>query len=190
MLIAEVIVYLSIAAWFFPVFKQFKHKYYYLFLILALGDSITMIMYELFKFDVERSMLITALLMVFSFLSIYKKHFFIYSLTVMLLGYLALILVPINEYILKFIIMILLLIMVFFVLKALIIDSLTYKSISLFYLILFVYVLSLALKFYITLTLVLDSIVYYHITTIFEIVVAIFFTFYNEENAKRIKLEG
>ncbi len=190
MILAKIIFFISIVAWFFPLFKQYKHNYFYYFLILALTDPISYLLVKLFRFDVERSLLIAALLMVFSFISFYKKHFASYSLIIFISGLVTFTYIPINDYISKFLILVFLLVIVYLVLKAMIVDAMKEKSMSLFYLVLFVYVLSLTLKFYIELTLVMDSFIYFYITTGFEILAAIFFSLYNEENCKRIKLES
>jgi hypothetical protein len=189
MLVAKIIFYLSVVAWFFPLFRQYKHDYFCYFLILALTDPVCYLMTILFKFNVERGLFVAALLMAFSFTDFYKKHFYLYSSIIFVCGSIILSFIHLSDYVAKFLTLILLLIIVYIVLKLVVMDSMKEKALSIFYLVLFVYVLSLALKFYIELTRIVDSVTYFYITTLFEILAAIFFSFYNEVNSKRIKLE-
>lgn len=190
MLFLKIIFISSIVAWLFPIFRQYKHKYFYFFLILAFGDPFNLLIVELLHISLERSSLLSALLMVLSFIGPFKKRFWLYTSILLLLGCVIIKLVPISDYVLEFLIMVLLLILVFFTLKALIFNSLNTKSINLFYFVLFLYALSLALKYYIVLTLVTDYFIYFQLTNIFEILIAVFFSFYNEENSIKIKFEG
>lgn len=188
MILAEIIWYVSIGAWFFPLIRQYKHKYFHFFLILAFSDPFNFLMFHVFHFSVERSLLISTLLMIFSFSNFYRNHFYIYSLIILVTGTLILTLLPISDYSLEFLILMFLLVIVFIALKLLVLDTMHTKTIGLFHLVLFLYVLSLALKFFIDLTLIVDFYIYFQITTTFEILVAVFFCFYNESNTKRIKL--
>lgn len=176
-------------AWFLPLPRQYGHKHFYFFLIVALTDPLTLLVYEFFHFSVERSLIISTLLLILSLKKSYTRRFIFLSILTIFSGSIILNFVRIDEYTLKVLLLILLILLLYYALRLLIVNWAKSRSINMFYLILFAYVFSLVLKLYIELTLVLDYFLYFQITSFFEILFAIFFIIYNEENAKRIFLE-
>jgi hypothetical protein len=62
------------------------------------------------------------------------------------------------------------------------------KTLNYYFIILIIYEISLVLKMLTGLTNIQTGVIYYHLTTIFEILICIFFIFFNIENSPQFKL--
>lgn len=187
MVIPYIIYYISVIVWLFPPLRQYRTKYFSFFLILALSDPFSSFFYHLLKIYPIRIYLIITFLLIVSvtyknksvrqivlfavilaglvITDFYLKAAYIYDLNIFLSG-----------------------ILVFLFVKETILSFNKNLTINLFYLVLTLYEISVVLKFLFNIYLTNKGIVYFYTTTAFEILIGIFFIFYNVLNSPNFKL--
>lgn len=182
MIIAKFIVYLSVFVWLFPPIKQFRSSFFYFFLVLALGDpiSVPFIYYRLIPPSVFHLAISAAAYFSLPQLNRHLKR--AYIIPVLALIFAFSVLLP-KEYLI-----LLIGILHFFIFLAILQYTINFLSITgriqLFHLLLLTYETSLLLKFIDKIFAVNYGMTEFYFTTGFQIILGILFCFINEENPK------
>lgn len=182
MIIARFIVYISIFVWLFPPIRQFKSSFFYFFLVLALGDpiSVPLIYYRLIPPSVFHLAISAA-----SFFSLPKlnRHLKrVYIIPVLAIIFAFSVLLPKVDLIL--LIGILHLFILFAILQYTINHLNITGRIQFFHLLLITYEVSILLKFINKIFAVNSGMAEFYFTTGFQIILGILFCFIKEENPK------
>jgi hypothetical protein len=186
MYLAKFIVYFSILIWLLPPFRQLKGGYFLYFLILGYSDPLALFLGWIFQLNVEYIQLITAFLLTISILfynnnlnlkwiaalllllmlSVWKvgvdKRYF-YFIIFHIIIYLQILIPSIKEFYLK-------------------------QRINIYFTVLLIYELTTILKFVAVAYNYFPGIYLFYISVVFELVIGIFFIFYNLQNSPLIKL--
>lgn len=187
MMLPRLIATLSIIVWLFPPIRQFKGKFFFYFLILALLDPLLELIHLFIHLNPIEFYSIGNLLLIISLLSFSKLQKY--------MGYLILITI-ITTWLsfslgIREVIMIIILehlVILIFLLRVTLLDINDNRHINLFYIILDFYILSIIFKFFGTLIDLRFSLFYFYITSAFEILIGTFFILYNEKNSPKVKL--
>lgn len=184
MSIAVLIIYLSSLAWIFPIFRQFRSNLFYFFLFLGLSDPITILLLKIFHLHPGIIFTIIAPILFYSINvdrqkknSINSIEIFVFLLT------LILILTVSNYDVIMLVIHILILIRVLY--KILI--ELHHKQIvNIFHVMLAFYITTSVASLLIYLNGDHKAIILFYINLAFQILIAIFFSIFKEDNPKLI----
>ena len=176
--------YIAIVAWLIPPIRQFKQSLYKYFLVLALTDPIGIILGKLLQFPPYLFYNFSSIVLLFSVFE-YKninKKIIISSIILLIISYLAS--KSPNKYTFYFIIFINFLILLIFLKRTLlfVIDN---SLINIFHMILLLYQTTSILKMLSVVENFSSGVYYYAITNIFQILIAIFFSIFTE-NDKRL----
>ncbi|MCX7875289.1 MAG: hypothetical protein N2321_03860 [Melioribacteraceae bacterium] len=180
----RLIMYIAIVAWLIPPIRQFKQSLYKYFLVLALTDPIGIILGKLLQFPPYLFYNFSSIVLLFSVFE-YKninKKIIISSIILLIISYLAS--KSPNKYTFYFIIFINFLILLIFLKRTLlfVIDN---SLINIFHMILLLYQTTSILKMLSVVENFSSGVYYYAITNIFQILIAIFFSIFTE-NDKRL----
>jgi len=187
MLLPEIILFLSIIIWLFPPFRQYKGKFFFYFLILALLDPLIDFIFLFASVNTIRIYSVADLFMIISLINLRKlqKYLpFILPITVIVIWFSSFL----NIRFLNFFIVIEHLVILIIFLKMTIVDIYDSMRINLFYIMLDLYLSSLIFKFLANLIDLRFGLLYFYLTSAFEILIGIFFILYNEENSPKVKL--
>ncbi len=182
----KTIFFISIIVWLFPPIRQFKTKYFWFFLILALADPITHFLrqFSIYNPSYYFYVFISFLLIV----SLQDKNFIIkakfFWLTIFILSIIGFFLdISNNSQLL------LLLftnsVILFILLRNYIVEFVTKKN-NLFLLFLVIYQLTIISKFLNLLLGFADATAFFIITSIFQIAFGLFFSIFREDNPKLV----
>lgn len=184
MSIAALIIYLSSFAWIFPIFRQYKSNLFFFFLILGISDPLTI--FALKVFHLHPGILFTIIAPILFYcinidrqkkISINSIEIFVFLLTLVLL------LTVSNNDVIMLIIHTLILIRVLY--KILI--ELHHKQIvNVFHVVLAFYMTTSVASLLIYLNGDHKAIILFYINLAFQILIAIFFSIYREDNPKLI----
>ena len=180
MIIPKIIWFLNIAAWLLPPFRQKGCKYFVYFLILALSDPVFQIIDMVRNSDSTSYYLVVSTLIL---ITLFKKK----SLLLLMIPILFLSIYLSNPEIRIFTFLVHFIILLYF-LKEFIIILGQESKILIFNLMLVLYEASVLFKFGAT-YFEIAGYLFFYLTTAFEILIAIFFTVYNEKNSPVIKLK-
>jgi len=179
----KILIYFSIVVWLFIPLRQFKTRYFWLFLALALTDPLTIILGRSFhlvlgQFYVPFSILYLFIVMDFSKISFKKIAF---SLIVIALGIISFI--RYWEYSQIFIIVVLLLVLILLVKNSFefVIEK---GSINIFHVVLVFYQMLNVLKFFSLINNFSTGIWFFFLSNILQLFIGIFFLIYREDNPK------
>jgi hypothetical protein len=178
--ILYIIIYISIAVWLLPPFRQYKGNYFFYFLILALSDPVSLAASNFFGVYGQNVHSISAYLMIISLIYFPKnskpKMILVIPMTLIFIsGYIYID----NLTYLLFLLHILILIVF---LKRTLILVYKHNTINLFYWVLLFYEVSLVINIYLMLEVDDIKVVIYYATLFFQIFVAIFFTIFIEKS--------
>ncbi len=177
---AELITYISLVFWLLPPFRQYKGRFFYYFLIMALSDPITLLCYEIIKIPINSIHSIAGLLLIVTVIfnvDRYKNK--VILLLLLTLGFiLGWIYLPDLLYLLIIIHIIIFLIL----LKIAILPIYQKNIVNIFYFALLFYELSIVLNLTLFTSTGDVKIILFYMTLAFQIVIAIFFTIFTERN--------
>ena len=185
MFFAKVIALISIFIWIIIPLRQFNSKYFIYFLILAILDPLILIIQLFVVLEPFRIYSVAVLFQIMSLIN-FKKNaqfkfilFLVIIINIWLSFYLS-----ISEILLLIIFENFIVLSLFFRLTILnIFESI---KINLFYVILILYVLSIIMKFFVDYIDIKFGLNYFYLTSAFEIIVGIFFIFFNDKNSPRL----
>jgi hypothetical protein len=186
MYLAKIIVYISILVWLLPPFKQLKGGFFLYFLILGYSDPLALLLGWLFKLNSYYLHLIVAFLLALSILY-YNKNLnikWIGSLTLILI--LSLLFETKSTFVLSIIIFRIFVIVQIFIIF--IKEFFLNRNINFYFSILLLYELTTLLKYTAVAINYTTGIYMFFLSLAFEILIGIFFIFYNIQNSPRIKL--
>ena len=180
-LLSQILYFGSIGVWLIPPFRQFRGKYFYFFLILALMDPISIGFRLLFKQPIPLGVYSFStyflLLSLFSF-ETYKKHLML-LISVSLLTFL-LIFFGFNHS-QNLLAIVLFHFGIFFIILKKFITTYTLDGhIKVFYLFFIFYELTIIIKFFNVFFGFADATAFYYITTIAQIIFGLFFSIVRE----------
>ncbi len=189
MIIPRFISYVSIFIWLLPPIRQYKGNYFYFFLVLALLDPIVYVVRFILPLDPMRIYTLCTIFLVFALIKIRHNKFnwFYIAVLTIINTYLSF---SLSFDLLKLYLILQLIVVFFIILRKTLLDTFTNGQINLFYFVLVLYLLSVLTKMLITFTQFSSGIFYFYFTTAFEILIAVFFIFYNDVNIPKIKLNG
>jgi len=188
MYLAKIIAYISILVWLLPPFKQLKGGYFLYFLISGYSDPLAILLGEVFRLNPYYTHLLIAFLLSISILFYSKKlnSKWIASLILLLilslwLGNKNTIFIPIIIF--RFLIILQLLISFSneFLLK---------QRINIYLSVLIFYEITIILKYAAVGCNYSLGIYFYYLTSVFGMLICLFFIFYNLQNSPLIKLHS
>lgn len=182
--IALLIIYLSSFAWIFPIFRQYKSNLFYFFLFLGISDPLTIFLFEVFRYPPGIIFVIFAPILFYTInidrqkkLSINSIEIFVFLLTLILFFT-----VPNNDVIMLVIYTMILIRVIY---KILI--ELHHKQIvNVFHFVLAFYMTTSVASLLIYLNGDYQAMVLFYINLAFQILIAIFFSIFSEDNPKLI----
>ena len=196
MRIALIIIYLSSFAWIFPIFRQYKSNLFYFFLFLGISDPLTILLFQIFRHPPGIISVIFApiLLLLFRFFFIMilfytinidrQKKFSINSIEifVFLLTFILFFTVPNND-----VIMLVIHTMILIRVLSKILIELHHKQIvNIFHIVLAFYMTTSVASLLVFLNGDYQAMVLFYINLAFQILIAIFFSLFSEDNPKLI----
>lgn len=184
MRIALIIIYLSSFAWIFPIFRQYKSNLFYFFLFLGISDPLTIFLFEVFRYPPGIIFVIFAPILFYTInidrqkkLSINSIEIFVFLLTLILFFT-----VPNNDEIMLVIYTMILIRVIYKILIAL-----HHKQIvNVFHIVLAFYMTTSVASLLIYLNGDYQAMVLFYINLAFQILIAIFFSIFSEDNPKLI----
>ena len=180
----KIILYLTIFIWLLPPFRQFKEKYFYFFLLLAISD---LIVFSSNKFFYVDSSYIYILISYFAYLSIMSKIILKKNWYLFLILFLIIIsfLFTVKIISIRYLIFIFINILIFTkILFTFITDIGLHKILKIFLIVFLLYELTVIFKFVNLIIGFTDSYSYYFITSVFEFFVGVFFSVFKEDNPR------
>lgn len=177
----RIIMYISIVAWLFPPIKQYKQSLFSFFLILALTDPVAIILGKILEFPPHLFYNFSCVILLFSlnnFKDINKKSVFLIIL-LLIIGF-ASSQSP-SKFTFYYIILINFIILVKFLIRTLLF-VMKNSMINVFHMILILYQTTIILKVLSVVENFSSGVYYFALTNIFQIVIAIFFTIFNESD--------
>ena len=183
MTVYQIILTLNIFVWFFPPIKQYGGKYFYYFLILALSDPLNIAIRQVFHFTFYLHLILDLFLILSLFdFRMLKNIPFVILLILFSVG--ANIFLTPDSVAVLMIICDLIILTIF--LKRAVLYLRDYGNINLFFFVLILYETSTISKYLILLFELPVKIIYFNLTTAFEILIALYFTFYTTDNSPKI----
>ncbi len=180
--LATVVVYVSSIVWIFPIFRQYNTRMFYFFLVLGLSDPINI--FSLWALNTKPGFVhsIAALLLFYS-LNFRDNQKLKMSHTDILVGILFLSLAFfLNElFYLTFLIHLLILSRI---IQIIVVDIHKKSELNIFYLVLIFYEISIVMNLFILLSRTERGMLLFFITLTFQILIAIFFTIFKENNPR------
>jgi hypothetical protein len=187
MYLAKIIVYFSVLIWLLPPFKQIKGGFFLYFLILGYSDPLAFLFLKLCNLNPIWTHFVIAFLLILSLMYYNKtlKLKWVVSLILLMILFLwqgnkDTIILPIIIFRFLALLQILIALAKEFQIK---------QKWSLYFLILLFYELSVILKFVAVDIHYNPGIYLFYLTSAFEILICLYFTFFNLENSPYIKLQ-
>lgn len=180
-LLFKIIVFICTVFWMLPPLKQYKTRFFWFFLVLAFTDPIGIALGKVFHFSpylLYNFSSIAAYLALFDFNNFKKRHLFILIILVALASLSFDLPQNHNFYFIIFINFLILLRVLKFTLLFVIEKSL----VNIFHMVLILYQATIILKMLSVVENFTSGIYYFAITNIFQILIAIFFTIFKEED--------
>jgi len=182
--IDQYIASISAIVWLFPPIRQFRTKYFYFFLFLAIMGTVSRVIRQVFESPTNVHLIISAFclfLSMFSLVQLKKKVWFIIpAISVMLyLSYLKPIILI--DLVILFIIIFAISIII---LKRIIEYTINEKAMNIFQIILLFYFTTNITKFLNMIFQFTDAPAYFTLTNLIQIIIAVFFCVYTEDNPK------
>lgn len=183
-LIAEIQTFI----WLLPPLRQYRSRFFWFFLNLALSDAIIALAFDVFDIKFYPQYLYTVMAPLLFFAILY--HSVKFSLFVPLISTIVLSAILYSfDYLvhyLEFFSIIIHLMIIYLLVKEIIISLSQTRSLNIFLLVLSLYEFSIAIKWYQFAMRTRTGFVFFYITTVFEILLAIFFTVFRPESPSMI----
>jgi hypothetical protein len=186
MYLAKIIAYISILVWLLPPFKQLKGGYFLYFLISGYSDPLAILLGEVFKLDPYYTHLLIAFLLSISILFYSKKLNSKWIASLILLLMLSLWLGDKNTIFIPIIIFRFLIILQ--LLNSFANEFLLKQRINIYLSVLIFYEITIMLKYAAVGCNYSLGIYFYYLTSVFGMLICLFFIFYNLQNSPLIKL--
>jgi len=183
----KIIVFISIVFWLLPPLKQYKNRFFLFFVVLALTDPLGIVLGKIFLFIpylLYNLSGIVAYFVLFDLKKFNKRNVLIFVILIALAGLSS---NSPSKYTFYFIIFINFLILVKF-LKIALIFVVENSLVNIFHMVLILYQTTSILKMLSVVENFSSGIYYFAITNIFQILIAIFFTIFREDD-KRLHLD-
>lgn len=178
--------------WLLPPLRQYRSRFFWFFLNLALSDAIVALAFDVFDIKFYPQYLYTVFAPLLFFAVLYHSvRFSLYVpvITTVVLSGILYIFGSLISY-LEYICIIIHLMIIYLLVKETIISLSQTRSFNVFILVLSLYELSQALKWYQFAMRTRTGFVFFYITTVFEILLAIFFTVFRPDSpSMTIKFE-
>lgn len=184
---AATLTYLSLFFWVLPPLRQYKTSLFIYFLILAISDLFGLLLFHFLKLDFSYFYIIVSFssLIALQKNEYLRKKWILFSGSGLIVISLSFIKFGIGIHI--FFLTLLHLMIIFRILYLFVMVVAQKQSISFFYLVLAFYEFTVLLKFFNYLfPLNVDAHTYFYITTIFELLVGVFFTLFREDSPKLV----
>lgn len=188
--ILEILLYSSLIVWIFPVIRQYRGRTFFIFLVIALGDPITILLSILFNINLGPfsplfTSFVLALVVLFSIKEPNNIIFYIIFYCVCL--FLPLLSVNYKYYYFS---MIVLHVFIFYqILIFFIKNNISEKSINIFYIIFLLYELLNIFKVSNLVIGVTNAYEYHALTSIFQVALGLYFSIFRENSPRNfIKL--
>ncbi|MCL5031000.1 MAG: hypothetical protein M1480_18490 [Bacteroidetes bacterium] len=187
MIIANIILITSMIVWALTTFRQYKTNFFHFFLIFALMDPIALVFRLLTPVYPIRIYGILIPIIIISLINFRRtaKNYLILSIIVLINAFVSLYAAP---GLLMVQLTLLHSIIFFIIMKISVTDVLKNKKLNLFYFVLALYEFSKIAKYIILLNELKTGIIYFNLTGLFEILIGVYFIFYNEKNAAKYKM--
>ena len=180
MSVERIIIYISTFFWLFPPFRQFKGRYFYYFLILALSDPFALFNYSFIGLPHYFIHSIAGLLLLYSFDSIvYVKKYLLANIIFILSFFLFLFLL--NN--LLYVILTLHLLILYRFIRLSLLNTYRNNELNIFLCTLVFYEISVVVKTIVFISGTNLGVIFFYLTLSFQILVAIFFTVFREESS-------
>jgi|ERR1035437_402415 hypothetical protein len=186
MYLAKIIAYISILVWLLPPFKQLKGGYFLYFLISGYSDPLALLLGQVFKLDPYYTHLLIAFLLSISILFYSKKLNSKWIASLILLLMLSLWLGDKNTIFIPIIIFRFLIILQ--LLNSFANEFLLKQRINIYLSVLIFYEITIMLKYAAVGCNYSLGIYFYYLTSVFGMLICLFFIFYNLQNSPLIKL--
>lgn len=183
--ITNTIVLFNILFWIIPVFRQYRDGYFYYFLTLAAsGVLIWFLIYTLKIHPMYTSLLMSfsAVLAVLYYTRKRKRKWIIAAVLIVILPLGSPDIARLGVFVLHGIIL-------YYFMSLLARDMANTDNINMYFIILILYESSILLKISARIVNVYTGMYFFYITTAFEILIAVYFIFYNLRNSPKLKLE-
>ena len=180
MRIAEIIEYISIIFWILPPFRQYKERYFYYFLILALSDPLALFSVTVLGFSPNYIHPVAGLLLFYSIntsLANLKKYWLLHGILISVFFF---VLLYFDN--LLYIVFIMHLLILFKFIHIIIIEMFNSTSLNAFNLALSFYEISVVINLTLFLSDIQIRFVMFYMTLFFQILLAIFFTIFTEKS--------
>ena len=178
--------YLSLIIWVLIPIRQFGTRLFLFFLILSLIDLTAFVMLFVFKINFELIYLVGTTLLLYPLLTDLKNIYRIGVIAVLVVAaFIIFYYSNINPILFQMVIHIAILL---YFLKVLVLYYGLNRNVLLFHFFLLAYEFSLLLKFFVYWHELNLGLIYFYLTTIFQILIGIFFLFINEKNSPLIKV--
>ncbi len=180
--------YISIIIWLIPPVRQFKTKYFYFFLLLGFEDVINELLKYLFSISPVRTYFFVD---TFIFISLFnikesKKKFFWISPVLLVL---IIIVLTLSIKRLMIVLMVINILIFFRIALDAVLKIKELPGLSVFHIVLIFYMLTIILKFLFAMLYGRVGTEYFYLTSAFEILIGIYFIFYNINNSPILKFE-
>ena len=177
------ILYLSALVWIFPIFRQYKTKYFIFFLALGTADLFSE---ALKKFDLVETNLHVVIISYISYLGVLdktklRKYWYIY--TIVFVPFIIVNLITSNIF-QVFSIIIIDLAILLSILTDFYNDIVDDKEINLFFVVFILYQVSSVVKMFNVITYTFGGLYYFVVMLAFQILIGIFFSFYRPDKPK------
>jgi len=176
----------AMISWLFPPFKQYKTDYFYYFLCLALSDPISAIIPYLKGYIWQGHVVFSSILI----LTLLKEKTLKKFSPLILIIFTALfyLILKVQHPVLQNIVVFNVVIITIMIAKRFVISVRETESLNLFYMVVVLYNFSTIMKILFRVNHGSTGYLYFFLTNFFQIFIAIYFSFYNVNNAKKIKL--
>lgn len=188
MYLAKIIAYISILVWLLPPFKQLKGGYFLYFLISGYSDPLVILLGEVFRLNPYYTHLLIAFLLSISILFYSKKINSKWIASLILLLMLSLWLGDKNTIFIPIIIFRFLIILQ--LLNSFANEFLLKQRINIYLSVLIFYEITIMLKYAAVGCNYSLGIYFYYLTSVFGMLICLFFIFYNLQNSPLIKLHS
>jgi len=186
MLIIKAIAYITIIVWLIIPIRQFKTRFFLFFLIIGLLDPTAYILSLIFNLNIAVPHLLGTIILLYPALFEIKKQIKLWLILTLFSTGLIVVFYAISISIIIQIVIHLIIFISF--LKVLVIYFSENRKLLLFHLMLVLYEFSLLLKFFVFYLEPGVGPAYYYVTTSFEIMIGIFFIFFNEVHSPKLNM--
>jgi hypothetical protein len=180
MAIARIIIYISSIIWLLPAVRQYGKTYFLYFLILALSDPFSILCITVIGIPPDYIHSIAALFLYYSFGIDSNEFINKWLLNLLLIVFFLVAIVIVSD--LNFIILILHFLIFLKFIKQVLISLHKTNAVNIFLLAFVFYELTIIMNILVFISSTETGIIFFYLTLSFQILVAIFFTIFREEN--------